>query len=82
MLGLYKGSELEGLVYEQLLSFESNSLDDPLPVHIQSLNKKPIAVTQFAYTQIQDQGVGDPEMIILNASEQNSKDVPVFLSLK
>ncbi len=62
--------------------FESNSIDDPLPVYIQSLNKKPIAVTQFAYTQIQDQGVGDPEMIILNAIEQNIKDVTVFLSPK
>jgi len=62
--------------------FESNSLGDPLPVYIQSLNKKPIAVTQFAYTQIQDQGVGDPEMIILNAIEQNIKDVTVFLSPK
>ena len=61
---------------------ESNSIDDPLPVYIQSLNKKPITVTQFAYTQIQDQGVGDPEMIILNAIEQNIKDVTVFLSPK
>ena len=62
--------------------FESNSETDPLPLYIQSLNKKPIAVTQFAYTQIQDQGVGDPEMIILNAVEQKIKDVTVFLSPK
>ena len=41
VLGLYKGSELEGLVYEQLLSFESNSLEKILE---QTPDAKPFKV--------------------------------------
>jgi isoleucyl-tRNA synthetase len=41
VLGLYKGTELEGLVYEQLLSFESNSVEKILE---QTPNAKPFRV--------------------------------------
>jgi len=41
VLGLYKGTELEGLVYDQLLSFESNSVDKILE---QTPNAKPFRV--------------------------------------
>ena len=41
VLGLYKGTELEGLVYDQLLSFESNSVEKILE---QTPNAKPFRV--------------------------------------
>lgn len=41
VLGLYKGTELEGLVYDQLLSFESNSVEKILE---QIPNAKPFRV--------------------------------------
>lgn len=45
-------------------------------------SNKPIAVAQFSTTQAADLGVGDPDMVILNPTEQNINDVTVFLTPK
>jgi isoleucyl-tRNA synthetase len=51
VLGLYKGTELEGLVYDQLLSFESNSVDKILE---QTPNAKPFRVICGDFVTTQD----------------------------
>ncbi len=45
-------------------------------------SNKPIAVAQYTLTDAADDGVGDPDMVILNPVEQNINDVTVFLTPK
>ena len=59
---------------------ESSNIKDQIPALI--VADKPIAVAQYVQTQNLDIGIGDPEMIILNAVEQNIKNVSMFLSPK
>ena len=59
---------------------ESTNGIDQLPAYVNS--NKPIAVAQYVQSQNLDLGIGDPEMIILNAVEQNIRNVSMFLSPK
>ena len=59
---------------------ESTNGIDQIPAFV--IANKPIAVVQYVQSQNLDIGIGDPEMIILNAVEQNIKNVSMFLSPK
>jgi gliding motility-associated-like protein len=60
--------------------FKELSYNSSIAFYISS--NKPICVAQFSYTQADDIGNGDPDMVILNPVEQNINDVTVFQTYK